>query len=104
MKSAILRTHLSETETTHEIVEVGDLYCFDAGDVYGDQVPFAVASNQTIIEPPYSTELNDWLLFRMPNAHRALQFVSSMDAWYEAALTLWIEDGAPTHLKPTCES
>ena len=104
MKTAILRTYSSETETTHEIVEVEDDFCFCASDPYGDLVPFPVGSNQEIIEPPYSTELNDWLLFRMPDAHRALQYVSSMDAWYEAALTLWIEDGAPNHLKPTCES
>lgn len=104
MKSAILRTYLSETETDHELVEVDDLYCFATSDPYGDLVPFVVGSNQEIIEPPYAPELNDWLLFRMPDAHRALSYVSSMDAWYEAAVTIWIEDGAPEHLKPCCQS
>jgi|11_taG_2_1085331.scaffolds.fasta_scaffold07960_5 hypothetical protein len=103
MKTAILRTFCGESPS-HEIVEVEDDFCFDASDPCGDLVPFTVGSNQTIIEPPYSTELNDWLLFRMPDAFKALQYVSDMDAWYHAALTIWIEDGAPDHLKPLCES
>lgn len=105
MKTAILKTYLAETETTHEIVEVEDDFCFYASDPYGDLVPFTVGSNQTIVEPPYSTELNDWLLFRMPEAFHALKYISDMDAWYKAALALWIEDGGDwSNLLNPCES
>lgn len=44
---------------------------------------------------PYSVDLNDWLLDYMPEAHQALKYISSMDAWYEAVLTIWQDAGSP---------
>ena len=46
---AVLRTYVGEDAIRDELVEIADDY---DGNPYGDKVPFAVGSNQTILNNP----------------------------------------------------